>query len=290
MMLEELEVYSPRTLREALRILAERRGEVRVIAGGTDLLVQLRGGVPAPKALLNIYGIDELRYIRLEDEVLRIGALTSFAEIAESEHTRKHASILAEAAESIGSPQIMNKGTIGGNLGNASPAGDSIPPLYALNSTIIVQSIRGRREIPVQRFFKGYKELDLREDELIVEVRVPAMKDREDGIFIKYGLRLGDAISVVNTAIWVSRRRRMEFEDARVALGAVAPTVVRAPRCEEVIRSGPMTEERMWMAAEAVREHISPITDIRGSAEYRTELAVNLVFKGLWELVHGRET
>jgi len=288
MTLEEIEVYTPRSLLEALRLKAEKRENAEIIAGGTDLLIQLRDREKFPKALINIYRLKELSYIRFEDNELRIGAATSFSEIAESSLVKKYAPILLEAVKQIGSPQIMNKGTIGGNIGNASPAGDSIPPLYVLNASIIVQSIKEKREVPVEDFFLDYKKIDLREDELITEIRIPAMREDEDGLFIKFGLRLGDAISVVNTAIWVKREEWNLFRDIRIALGSVAPTVKRARKSEELLKSSRLNEELMWEAAELVRDEISPITDIRGSAEYRRELAVNLVFKGLWELVYGR--
>jgi len=288
--LYRLQVHSPSTLDEALQILDNKRERIKIIAGGTDLLVQLRAGVVKAGELLNVYGLDELRYIEVENESLRIGALTTFSEISESKMVKRYAPILAEAAASIGSSQIACKGTIGGNVCNASPAGDSIPPLYVLDAKLVLQSVNGKREVPAERFFLGYKRLDIRGNELLVEVNMPLMSDDEDGVFLKHGLRLGDAISVVNAAIWVKRAGRDLFRDARVALGAVAPTVVRARRCEEVIKSERMTEEAMWRAAEAALEHVSPITDVRGSADYRRELSVNLVFKGLWELVHGRES
>ncbi len=283
--LHKIVVHSPGSLEEALRILDERRG-VKIVAGGTDLLVQIRGGVIEGKELLNIYGLDELRYIKVDGNRLRVGALTTFSEIAESELVKRYASILAEAAGSVGSPQIRFKGTLGGNICNASPSGDSIPALYALDARLVLQSINGRREVPIERFFKGYKVLDLRENELLTEINLPLMAEDEDGVFLKFSLRLGDAISVVNTAIWVKRSGPNRFSDARVALGAVAPTIVRARKCEDIVKSGELDEDRMWDAAEAVLESISPITDIRGSAEYRRELAVNLVYKALWELTH----
>ncbi len=288
MLLYDIDVITPSSLDEALEILSSRKGRVKVVAGGTDLIIQMKDGIIPRMDLLNIYGLDELRYIKLDDnDVIRIGALTSFSEIAGSEIIRRYAKILADAASTVGSIQIMNKASIGGNIVNASPAADSLPPLYALDAIVKVASSRGFREVPIESFYRGYKKLDLAEDELVCEVRLRAMSDDEDGVFLKHGLRLGDAIAVVNAAIWVKRDNRSGlFSDARVALGAVAPTVVRARRCEQLIINRRLDDDSMWSAARAVLESISPIDDVRGSAEYRREMSVNLVYMGLWELTH----
>ena len=285
--LHKLNVYSPNSLHEALRILKEKKGKVRVLAGGTDLIVQLRAGTIESMEILNIYGLDELRYIEIDDGRLRIGALTTYTDIILSGKVAKTAPILVDASKTVGSPQIQSKGTIGGNICNASPAADSLPPLYVLNANVVLQSLDGRREVPIERFYLGYKKMDMRPDELLVEVNMPIMGDDEDAVFLKHGLRLGDAISVVNAAILVKWSGNA-IGDARIALGAVAPTVIRAKSVEEYLKGKIANEENMWRAAEKVLHHISPITDIRGTAEYRRELAVNMVFNGLWELTHRR--
>ena len=289
-LLYDVDVYSPRSLDEALEILEKERDNVKVIAGGTDLIIQMKDGIVPRKNLLNIYPLDELRYIKLENnEVMRIGALTSFYEIATSPLVRNYAKILAEAAWTIGSIQIMNKATIGGNIVNASPAADSLPPLYVMDAVIVTRSLEGVREVPIDRFYRGYKKLDLRSNELVVEVRLRTLRNGEDGVFLKHGLRLGDAISVVNTALLIRWGKDLEVGDARVALGAVAPTVVRARDCEDYLRGRRLdSDEVMWEAAERVLGSISPIDDIRGSAEYRREVSVNLVYIALWELVRRR--
>ncbi len=285
--LHKLNVYSPDSLHEALRILGEKGERVKVLAGGTDLIVQLRAGVVEPREILNIYGLDELRYIEIEGGRLRIGALTTYMDIIQSGKVAKAAPILVEASKTVGSPQIQSKGTIGGNICNASPAADSLPPLYVLNANVVLQSLDGRREIPIERFYLGYKKMDMRPEELLVEVNMPVMEDDEDAVFLKHGLRLGDAISVVNAALLV-KWSDDTVKDARIALGAVAPTVVRARDAEESLRGRRLDENVMWDAAEKTLRHISPITDVRGTAEYRREIAVNLVFMGLWELAYRR--
>ncbi|MDV3278163.1 MAG: xanthine dehydrogenase family protein subunit M [Nitrososphaerales archaeon] len=282
--LYDIDVESPRTLEEALQRINQTRR--RVIAGGTDVVIQMKEGVLAERKLLNIYQLDELRYIRQDGESLRIGALTSLTDIAESREVRRFAPPLAQAAGTIGSIQVTNKGTIGGNLGNASPSGDCIPPLYALEGRVVVASLTGRREVPVRDFFRGYKQLNLRQNELITEINFKKMGDEEDGLFLKHTLRLGEACSVVSVCMWLRRGgRRAEFVDARIALGAVAPTVVRADRSEEILKHGILDERRIEDASQAVTGSISPITDVRGSAEYRREMAVNLTYRGLHEIL-----
>lgn len=277
-------VATPRTLEDALRMLDEAR--YRVIAGGTDVVIQMREGALQEQSLLNIYSLGELRYIRTDRENLRIGALTSLTDLAESPEVRRYAPILAEAAEKIGSIQVTNKGTIGGNLGNASPSGDCIPPLYALNAQVVLTSAGGRRNLPVEAFFKGYKQLDLRPDELITEVNFGKMGREDKGLFLKHALRLGEACSVVSVAVWLREGgRKAGFTDARIALGAVAPTVVRARKSEEKLKQGKVDEPTMVAASQSVADSISPISDVRGTADYRREMAVNLTYRALREVL-----
>ncbi len=282
--LSEIEVETPKTLEEALPKIDSTR--YRIIAGGTDVIIQMKEGTLPKKKLLNIYQLNELRYIRTDGENLRIGSLTSLADIANSREINEFATILAHAAGKIGSMQITSKATIGGNLGNASPSGDCIPPLYALDARVVVASTKGSREIPVKDFFDGYKHPDLRQNELIIEINFKRMDDGEDGLFLRHALRLAEACSVVSVSIWLRRSvRKAEFSDARIALGAVAPTVVRAYESEEIVKYGILDEDRIEAASNAVLGSISPITDVRGTAEYRRDIAVNLTYQGLHDLL-----
>jgi CO/xanthine dehydrogenase FAD-binding subunit len=281
--LADVEVHSARSLREALELLSTGK-RFKVLAGGTDLIVQLRTGALPKTDLLDISRVDELRYIRFDDGVLRIGALTTFMEIYKSGLVRRYAPVLSEAAFTVGSFQIMNKGTIGGNIVNASPAADSLPPLYVLDAELVIVGPRGERVVGIRDFYRGYKRLDLREDELVAEIRIRPPGDGYIGHFFKHGLRRGDAIAVVNGAVLVDIGRDGMVRDARIALGAVAPTVVRSPNAERVLIGSRLTKEAMWRAAEAVLKDISPIDDIRGSAAYRRELSVNYVFMTLYRI------
>jgi CO/xanthine dehydrogenase FAD-binding subunit len=284
--LYDVDVQTPSSLDEALRLLGKEK--YRILAGGTDVLVQLRDGILRDKKLLNISQLDELNYIKADGDEVRIGALTSFTNIAESKEVRRYAPMLAEASGKVGSVQITNKGTIGGNLGNASPSGDSLPPLYALDARLVLASAGGRREVAVKDFVKGYKQLDLGQNELIAEVRFRKMKSGEDGRFLKHSLRFGEAISVVSVCIWLRWGvKSREVADARIALGAVAPTIVRAQKAEAILKGGVLDERRAEAASRAVSESISPITDVRGSLEYRRDMAVNLTRIALDELAKG---
>jgi carbon-monoxide dehydrogenase medium subunit len=286
-LLHDIAVYTPASVEEALELLAERHGELRVVAGGTDLIVQMKGGAVPRSDLLNIFGLNPLRYVQLENHVLRIGALTTLAALAEDPLVQTQAPLLAQAAASIGSAQILNKASIGGNIVNASPAADTVPALCALEASVMVRSVGGSRTVPIERFYRGYKKLDLREDELVTEVRMAPMHDGAEGIYLKHGLRLGNACAVVNGAIWVKRlRRKRTVDNARIALGAVAPTVVRARNAEALLTGRELTESTAWRAASAVGEAISPVDDVRGSAAYRRELSIQLVYIGLWEILN----
>ncbi len=283
--LADVEVITPKSLEEALEVLEEKGGGVRVLAGGTDLIVQMKNRLIPKSTLLNIYGLNELRYIRMENGLVKIGALTDFAAIANSDVIKRYAPLLAEASLSIGPVQILNKATLGGNIMNGSPAADSLPPLYVLEANLTVRSRKSERTIPIRDFFKGYKKLDIRPDELLVEVSFKPLQPSYHGAFFKHGLRQGSSIAVVNGAVLISWNSTSgEVSDARVALGAVAPTVVRAEKCEALLVGSRLDEESIWTAAKAVLDSISPIDDVRGSAAYRREMCINYVFMTLWML------
>lgn len=283
--LGDVEVYTPKSVDEALRILRRKTGSVRVIAGGTDLIVQMKTGTAKYKELLNIYGFDELRYIKYVDGEVRIGALTDFTTIHSSPVVRSTAPVLSSAAFEIGSYQIMNKASIGGNIVNASPAADSLPALYVLEASLTLRNLDGARTVPIERFYKGYKKLDMADDELLTEISYKALDNSWRGMFFKHGLRQGDAIAVVNGAVLLKiDPSEKNVEEARVALGAVAPTVVRAKNCEKVLKDSRLDDEVIKQASEAVLETISPIDDVRGTAEYRREMAMNYVYMALWKI------
>ena len=288
MMRSEIDVLTPRSLDEALGILRDDSGGLRIIAGGSDVIVQLRDGVIKPQRLLNILLLKELRFIRKQEGRIHIGALATYNDVATSPVTRTHAWPLVEASRQIGAIQLQNTATLGGNLGNASPAADSLPPLYALDAVVVTRNKAGIREIPIEEFYVAYRKTALRPDELIVEVHFRALGENDRGAYKKLGLRLANAISIVDVATVLRGRSSDEaFEEARVALGAVAPTIKRARACEETLTRGPITNQILKDAAALAVEDSVPIDDIRGSAEYRKDVVTSLVYEALEEALYG---
>lgn len=262
-----LELRTPRTLRDALRVLRDE-GPLTPLAGATDLYVALNFGTLASSSFLNLWGLDQLRRITVREETLSIGALATYSAIIRSRLVRKRLPMLVRAAREVGGLQIQNRGTLGGNVGNASPAGDTLPVLAAANAVVVLRSLDGERRVPFDRFYTGYRQSVRREDELIVALEVPPVEGRQ--WFRKVGTRAAQAISKVVMAA-------VRGPEPRVALGSVAPTVVRLSRTE-----GALAGADIELAARMLREEISPIDDLRSTAEYRRDVAANLL-RRFWE-------
>jgi len=287
----EIDVLTPHNLAEALEMLHQNDPELKVVAGGSDVIVQLRDGVLRASKLLNILSLKELRYIRMTGGQIHIGALTTYSDIIHHDLTRNHAWILVEAARQIGAVQLQNTATIGGNLGNASPAGDSLPPLYALDATVVTCSKAGEREIPIEQFFTGYRKLALSPEELIEEVYFNSLDSDDRGAYLKLGLREANAISIVDVAVALrAKKPDNSFGKIWIALGAVAPTIRRARKCEQALLNKPLTSDLLKQASALAAEDAAPIDDIRGSAEYRKDAVVSLVYQALHEAALGKVT
>jgi CO/xanthine dehydrogenase FAD-binding subunit len=257
-----LELRAPRTLRDALRMLRDE-APLTPLAGATDLYVALNFGTLASSRFLDLWSLDQLRRITLREETLSIGALATYTAIIRSRLVRKRLPMLVRAAREVGGLQIQNRGTLGGNVANASPAGDTLPVLAAANAVVVLRSLDGERRIPFDRFYTGYRQSVRREDELIVAVEVPPVAGVQ--WFRKVGTRAAQAISKVVMAAVRGR-------ECRVAIGSVAPTVVRLPRTEQMLETGDVE-----LATRMLREEISPIDDLRSTAEYRRDVAANLL-------------
>ena len=266
-------VVSPGSLREACELLATQPH--RVLAGGTDLLVQLTGELgPVPDRVLDLWRLDELRGIAVRDGVLELGALTTYARIRRSVDCRVHAGALVDAAATIGAAQIQNRGTIGGNVMNASPAGDTLPVLLALDAELVLASIAGERTVAAADFWPAYRRTAARPDELLARIRIPIVADREQR-FRKVGTRRAQAISkVVVAASW---RGHGSWHDVRIALGSVAATPIRVTAAEAALEGRPRTIETVEAAVEALGNAIQPIDDVRSTAAYRREAARRVV-------------
>lgn len=280
--------YTPTSVEETLQLLAEHGPRARLIAGGTDLLLELERGMREAPVLIDISRVPGLDGITVDGETLRLGPLVTHNRLAASSVVRERAFPLSQAAWNVGAPAIRNRGTLGGNLVTASPAGDTIPPLVAMGATLVLRSVRGERLVPIREFYRGVRQVDLAPDEMLAEIRVPTAAPGERGIFLKLRLRQALAISLVNAAVIV-RMERGTVTRARIALGSVAPTVIRACEAEGVLVGGPLTEERIAEAAALAAQAAVPIDDIRAGAEYRREMARVLVRRALAALAEGRE-
>lgn len=289
MMRSEIDVLTPSSIEEALGLLHQHQTAVKIIAGGSDVIVQLRDGIIKTNRLLNLLSLKELRYVREINHEIHIGALSTYSDINGSAEIKNHAWILLDAARQIGAVQLQNTATIGGNLGNASPAGDTLPPLYALDATVVTRSKSGRRSIPIGEFFTGYRKTALKPDELIEEIYFDSLESDDAGAYLKLGLREANAISIVDVAVVLLRKLGdHKFGDVRVALGAVAPTIVRAHKCEAALIDRSLTEKDLWAASRLAAEEAAPISDIRASAEYRRNVTVSCVYQALHQAVFGR--
>jgi carbon-monoxide dehydrogenase medium subunit len=274
--LPEIEYVRVSELDEALRLLS-RKEDVKVLAGGTDLVVDMKIGRYRPKTVIDISGIKDLRYIVDEGDKVRIGALTRMQDIVESPVIREKLPVLAEAVSMLGSWQIRNMATVGGNLCNASPAADSAPPLLVHEARIKLASIEGTREIPITEFFVGPRKTAMYKTELLQEVIVPYDADfAKSYSYVKLGRRNAFTLSVVAVAT-VLKVRDGVFEDVRIALNAVAPTPVRARSVESFLKGREVGSEAIEKASELVLNDISPISDVRASAEYRKHASKILV-------------
>lgn len=267
----------PRHLFEAYERLAA--GPTTPIAGGTDLMVRITGEIGAPpERLLDLSHVEALRGIGLEAGGLVLGARTTFTDIRRSALCREHLPALVEAAATIGAVQIQNRGTLGGNVANASPAGDTLPILLAADASILVGGQRGEREIGARDFFIGYRQTALAPDELILHVRFPLPKGRRLR-FRKVGTRRAQAISKVVIAVAWREAGIEGWFDVRVALGSVAPVPLRAPATEAVLEGHLPTPEVADRAAETLAGEIAPIDDVRSTADYRRTVAARVLHR-----------
>jgi carbon-monoxide dehydrogenase medium subunit len=274
----QIKYFKPRTLEEAIELLTKVRNS-RVLAGGTDLLVDLKTGRVSAEALVDVGAIRELRGIEDLGDRIRIGAATKLQELVESDVIARELPLLRKAVESMGSWQIRNLATVGGNLCNASPAADTAPPLLAYEAELIIVGPRGTRVVPVTKFFTSYRRVALEEGEILKEIVV--RKSTWSGwSYIKLGRRSGFTLSIVSVAVLASTRGEI-LEDVRIALGSVAPTPIRAYKAEEYLRGREVSLEVLERAAEIAKEEVSPIDDVRASAWYRREIVYRLTLDAL---------
>jgi CO/xanthine dehydrogenase FAD-binding subunit len=276
-------VQSPRTLQEAYAALAEGAANTRVIAGGTDLMVLLNAHLLEAAHFLDLWRVDELRGLADEGESLRIGALATYTHLIQSALIQQFAPALSAASRTIGALQIQNRGTLGGNIVNASPAGDSLPVLAAYDAEIEIGSLRGTRRIAFNEFYTGYRQTVLEADELVIAVRLPKLQDGEQDFFYKVGTRRAQAISKIVMAA-KAKTAAATIEAIRIGIGSVAPTVIRAPQTEQLLAGATLTPECIEQARQMVSSEVKPISDLRSSAHYRRTVTGNVLAKFLRHL------
>jgi carbon-monoxide dehydrogenase medium subunit len=282
-------VIRPATLPQALRMLAEHGSAARIVAGGTDVLVELQRGVKPTRTLIDVSALRELKYVRREGATIAIGGLATHNDLLAAPFAASAALPLAQACLEVGAPQIRARATIAGNLATASPANDAIAPLTVLDATLVLASARGERTLAIGDFFCGFRQTRLQPDELIREIRFPVLAARQRGLFLKLGLRRAQAISVIDVAFVLALGADGQVSEARIALGCLAPTVVRARFAEAALLGRSLDAATCAAAAEAVLADATPIGDVRGSAQYRRTTLGALVRTGLTRLAEGRE-
>ncbi len=244
--------------------MLREEGPLTPLAGCTDVYVDVNFGTLKTRRFLNLWNLDALRKIEVKAENLSIGALTTYTQMVRNRTVQKRLPILVEASLEVGGVQIQNRGTLGGNIANASPAGDSLPVLAVADAMLVLQNLDGKRHVPFNEFYTGYRQSVLRRDELIVAIEIPPVPGKQ--WFRKVGTRAAQAISKIVMAA-------VRTDHPRISLGSVAPTTIRLPRTEEVLASGEPVEK----AQEALLKEIQPIDDLRSTRDYRRKVSANLL-------------
>ncbi len=282
--------YSVSSIDEALALLDEHQAAARIVAGGTDLIIEMeRGGHPQLKALIDITRVPGLDQIRLEDDTIVLGPLVTHNHVVGSELIRLRALPLAQASWEVGAPQIRNRATVAGNLITASPANDTITPLIAMDAEVTLASAAGERTLKLADFYSGFRQTVLRPNELLVSIRIPALEDDQRGVFLKLGLRRAQAISVVDVAVVLRRDKDERVAEARITLGSVAATIIRVPAAEQSLLGERLTTAVIAEAGRLASATATPIDDVRGSAEYRSEMVKILVARALRQLAGAEQ-
>ncbi len=283
--------FAPQEIEEALEILSKYGKEIKVIAGGTDLLIQYYDRLYEVGAWLDLKNIKELKEIKIYQNRMEIGAMVSHTQLEKSEDIRKYFPILSQAAADIGSPQIRNRGTIGGNIVNASPAGDLLAPLMAYDAQFRLLSIQGEKIVPAEEFFVGPKKTILEPAQLLTQVILPLPSERTYGSWIKIGKRKALIIATITLALTVEMDENNKIiKDVRACLGSVAPTPIEIKEIRKKMVGKNFNQLDFAELGQIVEDKISPIDDIRGTREYRKDVAKNIMINALEEIGSARRS
>lgn len=277
--MQEIEFHTAQTVAEVCRVLLETGG--RIIAGGTDVIPQMQRSRFPSGHVVDCSRVNELRFIRQENGVVEIGALATYADLLDSPLLVAAAPLLLEAAETVGCPQTRNRGTVGGNIANASPAGDTLPPLLALDAQVKLVSQNGEWVLPLSEVLIGPGQTAIEAGEVLYSVSFSSMPEPTGMAFLKLGNRKGMNIAVASVAAAVHLNSDGVVDDVRVAFGSVAPMAIRSPQAESVLMGQMPGEEVFEEAAQAAMQDISPISDLRASAAYRRHAAGQLLRRAL---------
>ncbi len=285
----EIEYFTPKTIEEACSLALTYQGKAKIIAGGTDLIVQVKHKEVSPSYIINIKdtGLD---YITPDEQGgLRIGALATHRSIEASPLIKEGFAILAQAAAKLGTWQIRNRSTIGGNLVTAATSADTIPALMVLEAKLKIMGADGERLIPIGDFFTGPGQTLLRPDEIVSEIQVPGLPRRSGGVYIKHTIRKSLDLAIIGVAAIVTLDGDT-LADVRIALGTAAPTPMRARKAEAVLRGKPISDDLLQQAGQAALDESSPRDSLRASADYRRKMIKVLVTRAIKQAVEQVKT
>ena len=269
--MRRFELALPESLDDCLRLLAQRGPETKLLAGGTDLLPQMKNSVVMPKRVIDLSGVARVKILECDAKGLRIGAAVPARQVEQDPRVRNGYAAVAESAALLGSVQVRNLATVGGNICNAAPSADMAPPLVALEALAVIAGPKGERRVPLSEFFTGVRKTVVGPDELLVEIFVPAPGPHSGGCYIRHTPRRELDIAVVGIASQVTMANGV-CAKARISLAAVAPTPVRATAAEAALEGKPLTPELIERAADLAGQAAKPISDQRGSADFRRHL------------------
>ena len=283
--------FAPRKIEEALEILSKQEKEIKVIAGGTDLLIQYYDRLYEINGWLDLKNIKELQEIKIHQNQMEIGAMVTHAQLEKSAEIKKYFPVLGKAAADIGSPQIRSRGTIGGNIVNASPAGDLLAPLMAYNAQFKLLSTQGEKIVPAEKFFIGPKKTILESAQLLTRIILPLPSERTFGSWIKIGKRKALIIATITLALVIEMAEdNKTVKDVRTCLGSVAPTPIEIKEIRKKVIGKNFSQLDFSQLGQIVEDKISPIDDIRGTKEYRKDVAKEIMINALEEIDAARRS